>query len=70
MMEEYKKDLKAYQIYTSMILINHHVEMKDCELLMLHLVKKNRKLSGDQIQENKSKLQDLEKQLYIHEKNF
>jgi hypothetical protein len=29
MLEEYKKDLKAYQIYTTMILMSQHVEMKD-----------------------------------------
>lgn len=70
MMMEYGKDLKAYQIHTSMVLLARKVDPKDCELLLLHLVKKNRRMSGDQIQEHKDKLEELRKQRYLLEKNF
>lgn len=64
------KNLKQYQDYTSQLLLAPEIEQKECEVLMLNLVKKYRKLSGEQIQEHKDKLAELQKRRYVLEKTF
>jgi hypothetical protein len=46
------------------------VDIQDIDILMLRLVKKYRRMSGDMIQELKDKLRDLLKKKYKLEKNF
>lgn len=46
------------------------VSFEDFDILMLRLVKKHRKLSGDRIQEMKDKMKELAKKKYKLEKNF
>lgn len=48
----------------------NQIDMEDVELLILRLVKKYRKMSGDKVQEVKEKLTELLKKKYKIEKQF
>lgn len=45
--EDYEQNLKDYIDYTQAVLDKPRIDVKDLELLLLHLVKKYRKISGE-----------------------
>lgn len=47
--EDYKQNQSDYDDSTQAILEQPSIDVKDLELLLLHLVKRNRKISGEQI---------------------
>jgi hypothetical protein len=69
-MVSYKMDVKTYDRFCTKILNDSQVDGKDMDVLMLRLVKKYRKMSGDQIQELKEKLREMGNKKYKLEKSF
>ena len=63
-------DFQAFQQYTRQILDAQTVSEDDKETLILLLVKKYRKLSGDSIEEMLKNLKELNKKRYKLEKSF
>lgn len=63
-------DLAQYNEYTSSLLSSLNVDKEDVETLILLLVSKYRKISGESIQEMLEKLQEMNKRKYKLEKIF
>lgn len=51
-------DQIQFEEYISFVMDSNSVEMENIETLMLRLVKKYRRMSGDMVQELKDKLKD------------